>query len=143
MKLGDTMIVRELKVKKEIEKIKKFRLSDGSTMMMNGNVVYEFISPNTLKYKPCGIEEQKATTIKVDENFQTKLEEILRENHTEKWDGFQGSNPNVLDGDSFYFTIDLEEYSIDAMGYMSYPKNYGVVRKEIENLFQEYLPKEK
>lgn len=43
-----------------------------------------------------------------------------------KWDGFAGSNPNVLDGYSFSFNAETADgKTIHARGSNAYPENYG------------------
>ena len=46
-----------------------------------------------------------------------------------------------LDGDSFSFSLYTEDgKSISASGYMSWPKNYGEVEKELTNIFDALYP---
>ncbi len=54
-----------------------------------------------------------------------KVAEILSGLGIEKWNGFSGSDPNILDGESFSLTIILSDgRTVEARGCNSYPKNY-------------------
>ena len=69
-------------------------------------------------------------------NHKKKLINVLNEYNVAKWDGFHKSDQNVLDGDSFSFSMyTLEDRYISASGYMSWPENY----RNIEDAFDEIL----
>lgn len=52
-----------------------------------------------------------------------------------KWDGFSGSNPDVLDGEMFSLDIELEDGSLmSAHGSNAYPPNYGRFEEMLRDL---------
>ena len=56
--------------------------------------------------------------------------EKLEQLGVRKWNGFSGSNPNVLDGEMFSLEIELEDGSlISAHGSNAYPDNYQKFEK--------------
>ena len=67
-----------------------------------------------------------------------KIENILKKYEVYKWDGFNKSDQNVLDGNSFDISIILKnKETIRAYGYMKYPNNYREVKNELDNIFME------
>lgn len=121
------------------ENLKSFHFSYSTGTMSNSSVSYDLSYKDgvyTASVKPDGVAEEDASVYIVDEAFVSKLEAALQENHVERWNGFQKSNPNVMDGNGFsfsYYTMDLEGCS--ASGYMSWPGNYGEVKAAIEGVF--------
>ena len=67
-----------------------------------------------------------------------RIEKVLKDNHVEKWNGFNKNDKNVLDGDSFSMSITTREgEEIDAHGYMKWPTNYGEVKTELDKIFED------
>ena len=61
-----------------------------------------------------------------------------------KWDGFNKSDKNVLDGNSFSFSYsNTDNKSIEAHGYMKWPNNYREFRDEIKALYEKEFENEK
>ncbi len=109
---------------------------------MNADVRYKFnhkVKDNWYKIsvKEYGVSEEDAKLIEVDEEFRDKLEAIIDKYKVKSWDGFNKSDKNVLDGDSFSLSIHYPSGSVSAHGYMSWPKNYRDFRNEIDELFGE------
>ena len=75
-----------------------------------------------------------------EEEFAT-IEKVVMENTLDSWDGYQKSNPNVLDGGGFSFSAKFTDGSeIHASGSNACPENYGLVSHAINELivpFQE------
>ena len=95
-----------------------------------------------LKYKPLYVSEDEYKKIEVSSEVVNKLESILNKYSVSKWDGFNGNNKNVLDGDSFHFNVKMKDgSSVSASGYMKWPKNYSEVSAEIKSLFSIYTKK--
>ena len=105
-----------VKKNKEKEIIKKVEIGELTSLylgysrgyMMNANIRYDFKydkENNTYKViiKPYLIAEEDALEKEVDESFRDKLKEILVKYEVAKWDGFDKSDPNVLDGNDFSF----------------------------------------
>jgi len=105
---------------------------------MNAYVRYELECKDkcVLKYKPLYVPEEDYKKVEVDEEIIKELEAILNKYEVYKWDGFDKTNKNVLDGDDFHFSLSLKDgTSISASGYMSWPKNYREASGEIISLF--------
>ena len=129
-----------------ISDIKSFHFNYSVGYMANAYVVYE-IEYKDDKYfalvKPNGISEEDRKEIQVDKAFVSSVEEVLRKYQVEKWNGFNKSDQNVLDGDSFSLSIGNENGNyISASGYMKWPNNYSDVRKELDLIFMEIYNKE-
>ena len=124
-------------------------LSYSNGYMMNSNIQYDFkYDEETNKYiveiKPYLVDEDDKLVIEVDESFKDKLKEIIIKYELVKWDGFNESDKNVLDGDSFSFGAWFKDKtSIHASGYMMWPENYSNVRGELDSLFMNIYNKDK
>ena len=118
--------------------IKSLNYSYSQGYAMNTYVRYELECKEkcTLKYKPLYASDEETKVVEVSDDVLKKLEDILNKYEIYKWDGFNKSNKNVLDGNDFHFSVHLKDgTSISASGYMSWPKNYREVSSEISNLF--------
>jgi hypothetical protein len=118
--------------------IKSLNYSYSQGYAMNAYVRYELECKEKciLKYKPLYVPEEDFKKVEVNEEVVKELESILNKYEVYKWDGFNKSNKNVLDGDDFHFSVNLKDgTSISASGYMSWPKNYREVSDEISTLF--------
>ncbi len=125
-----------------ITSIKKFRYHYTTGYAMNDDVFYELNCEKKciIKIKQNGEREEEAHKISVKKEFIQELEGILKKYNVGTWNGFQKTNPNVLDGNSFSMNILFQDgTSIDASGYMSYPKHYRDVKKELNELFEKQL----
>jgi hypothetical protein len=129
------------KEKVEITNIKYFEYYHSAGMMMNSDerlILEKKDNSYQITIKKVNEPPESAITKKVTNSFAEILESILKKYNVEKWDGFNKSDPNVLDGSSFSITINMMDGNhISAHGYMMYPKDYGKVVKEIEELFEE------
>lgn len=108
----------------------------------NADIRYEYELKDGKYYasiKPYEVSEEDKTTKEVDKEFIIKVEEILNKYEVYKWNGFNKSDNDVLDGDSFSLSVSTEEETISASGYMSYPDNYLKVKNELDILFEELL----
>lgn len=93
-------------------------------------------------FKDAGISDKNATKFYPDEKFVNDLIALINKNKLVKWDKFHKSDKNVLDGDSFSFSVKLGDGRyISASGYEAYPSNYGEVRNAILNLFKQNMNK--
>lgn len=123
--------------------IKSLYLSYSRGYMMNANIRYKFFyDKKTDKYmvmvKPYLIDEDDELEVEVDNQLKDKLKDILVKYEVNKWDGFNKSDQNVLDGDSFSFGVNFDnDTSISASGYMMWPKNYREVVNELDNIFMD------
>ena len=121
-----------------ISNIENLRFSYTSGYMMNSDTRYELDCKEGcfLLYKPYGISSSEEKRYKVDNEIVLEIEKVLNKYNVSKWDGFDGNDQNVLDGDSFGFFVTMKNGdTIEASGYMSWPKNYGEVKSELEYTF--------
>lgn len=73
----------------------------------------------------------------IDKSVFDDISKIISENKIYNWDGFDKSDPDILDGYSFKLKlkyIDGEE--INAKGYMKYPKNYADGHKNLSDYLE-------
>ena len=93
-----------------------------------------------IKIKPNGIPEEETKEYEVSDELMIKLTDMLNNYEVYKWDGFDKSAKDVLDGDSFSFSIEKKDgTSIHASGYMMWPTNYRNVREEFKNIFNDLI----
>lgn len=61
------------------------------------------------------------------------ITELIDRNNGDSWDGFNGHNDGVMDGESFSFSYnDGKGRRISCSGYMSWPDGFGVVAATIK-----------
>ena len=131
-----------LKIKRkpvEIENIKYLHFGYSTGTMINAYVSYDLSYKDgkyIVKIKPNGKSEEEVKEREITKKEVKKIEEIVEKYEVYKWDGFNKSDPNVLDGNSFNMSITLKEGKIiSASGYMKYPNNYREVKDELDDLF--------
>ena len=128
----------------KIGKIESFSLSYTTGNTANANVRYALTVENgvcTAAVKPVNVPPEDERTFVVDADFVRELEQILIDNEVGKWNGFDKTDKNVMDGDSFSLYITMADgASVDAHGYMRWPKNYAAVRDAVEALFDAHMP---
>ena len=142
-------IIFIIKRKKEVEisKIKYFNFGYTTGNMIDAYVSYN-IELKDKKYlvsiKPTRIPEEETLKIEISPKEMNKIKKILKENEVGKWDGFQKSDKNVLDGNSFSLSVRFTNNdSISASGYMKYPNNYKKVQDELDKFFMNIYNKNK
>lgn len=115
----------------------KFFYSTGNGI--NESVSYELKCNNncTITVKKEGVSDEDATKIDVDKNVLDCVEKVLNKYNVSSWNGFDKNNRYVLDGNSFSLSIDYDNKSINAHGYMMWPKNYKEVKKELDRIFMD------
>ena len=126
--------------KKEIKDIKSFSFDTVDGMAINAGVKYS-IKLEENKYiatiRKNGKSEEDETKKEIFNEKVKELENILNKYNVSKWNGFNKSNKNVLDGHSFSLSIKLGDDSyVSASGYMRWPKNYKNVRNELKEFFE-------
>ena len=129
-----------LKEKIEIKDLKRITFSYSTGNEIYSNVRYSLECNESCKVtiKPSGISDDDKYETEVDSNFVKKVEDILNKYNVASWNGFNKSNQNVLDGDSFSIHIDYGNNGyISASGYMMWPDNYSDVRSELNTVFME------
>lgn len=115
------------------------RFSYTTGYMVNSYVWYEVnVSDGeyVAKIKPNMKSEEEVYEVELSKEEVSSIEDMLKEFDVYKWDGFNESDQDVLDGNSFSCSIKYSDgKSISASGYMRYPKNYRDVRDFLDNLF--------
>ena len=110
-----------------IYQINKLKYSYTNGYAKNSDVVYEIDCEDdcVLTIKEYGKEEDELININLTDKNMDKFESILNRNHILSWKGFSKSDKNVLDGDSFYFSLRYnDDEKLSASGYMMYPDYY-------------------
>lgn len=123
---------------KKIETIKELTFSYTVGYAMNADVSYKIECQEncTITIKPNGIPLEEAKTYQLSKKQITEIIAILNKYKVSSWDGFNKSDKNVLDGNSFHFYLkENNDSSISASGYMRYPKDYRTVKSELEAIF--------
>jgi len=122
-----------------------FNYSVGYAMNCQCSYKIDYIDNKFIaSYKKNGIPEEDRLKKEISSEKIKELENLLNNYKVYKWDGFNKSDKNVLDGDDFSLSITtLDKRHIRASGYESYPDNYGEVNKEIQNFFFEIFKEEK
>ncbi|MBR7069767.1 MAG: hypothetical protein IKI30_04905 [Oxalobacter sp.] len=88
------------------------------------------------KVRPVGVPDEKAVEAEVDETVMREIEAVFKKYEVGQWDGFKKYNRNVMDGRSFSLSLMMKNGdSLDASGYMEWPKNFSSVRQELDAIF--------
>ncbi len=136
-----------LRKKVNVTSVKTLSFSYSTGTAMNANVSYELTCEADkciAKIKPEGTPEEEAIKVETTLEIKEKIETILKEYQVEKWNGFDKSDPYVLDGNSFYLNVTMENAdTISASGYMKWPKNYGEFKTNLDLVFSEILNQNK
>ena len=131
-----------LKKEKNITNINKVYFNYSTGNYMNASVSYELICKDKcmLSFKDDGVSYEDAREYVVDKKILKEIEIILKQYHVARWDNFHKYDKNVLDGNSFSFRVCFENnQEIEANGYMKWPKNYQEVKKELNEIFSNYM----
>lgn len=121
-----------------IYQINKLKYSYTNGYGINDNISYEIDCEDNciLTVKGYGLNEDELLNINLTNKDMDKFETILNKNHVLSWKGFSKSDKNVLDGDSFSFSLRYnDDEKLSASGYMMYPDYYNKFQKE----FEEYV----
>lgn len=129
-----------------IENTKYFRFYYSVGYHYNGSYLYD-LELNDGKYyigyKIDGISDEDKLIKEISKDTLLELESILTKHNIYKWNGFDKSDNDVLDGDSFslYYKKENDE-KIDATGYMMYPDGYKEFRDDIHIFYEELFKNE-
>lgn len=133
--IGDLYKVKEFNV--DEFKSMTFSYSNGGDVA-NSQEIYEvekrddkYIATIKEKFKT----EDEIIEIEVDKDTLYNIFRIIDTYNVSSWDGFGEHDSNVLDGESFYFSLYVGDDKVNASGYMSWPDNYGKVQTEFTELF--------
>ena len=139
--IGLVLIFKKEEVK-SITNLERLHYSYSTSTMMNGYVSYDLDCKKEciLKYKPDLEPEENSKDYKIDNKDIKLLEDKLTELNISSWDGFDKSDKNVMDGNSFSFSLKCKDGTrVEAHGYMKYPKDYSKVTSELVTIFSKYI----
>ena len=86
--------------------------------------------------KEYGKDEKDVITKKLTNKDMDKFEDMINKYHILSWKGFNKSDKNVLDGNSFSFRLRYnDDEKLSASGYMMYPNHY----RDFKEKFEEYV----
>ena len=135
-----------LNKKVKIENTKSLRFTYTVGYFINADIVYE-LNLQDNKYiayhKIVGVKEEEKLKKEINKDIVLEIENILKKYKVYKWNGFNKSDKNVLDGNSFYFTYtNGNNENIHASGSMMYPSNYRDFKADIDTLFEDLFKEE-
>ena len=86
--------------------------------------------------KQYGKSEEETIEAKINDDTMNKIIDLFNKYDVIKWDGFSGTDKDVLDGDSFsmHFTYNTNK-NVSASGYMMWPNNYREVEDGLNEIF--------
>ena len=137
--LGGLMIILKRDVK-EISSLKSLEYSYSAGMTVNGYSRYkvECNDKCIALIKPVNLAEEEKKEIELTNDQVAVIEELLKKYEVNKWDGFNKSDANVLDGSSFSISIVMKNGDIiSAHGYMKWPDNFREVSSTLDSFFEE------
>ena len=123
-----------------MENLEYLHFSYSKGYAANSNIIYNIDRKDDkyiCKIKPYGISYEEVKEIEIDKDTLKKIEDIFNKYDVSLWDGFDGTDKYVLDGDSFSFYLKTKDNYISASGYMKWPSNYDNVREELDKIFNE------
>ena len=126
---------------KGITELSKLDLNYSTGTHVNAWVSYNIncVDKCILTIKPNNIDEGDKQEVELDKKTINKIIDILNKYDVVNWDGFNKTDNNVLDGNSFHMNLTIQNNeNISAFGYMMYPNNYNDVKKELDNLLSKY-----
>lgn len=68
----------------------------------------------------------------------TILKDALIVGKVNKWDGFNGEDPGVLDGEMFSFKVVIDGVKISASGSNNFPKGYFDFKNKLHEIISKY-----
>ena len=128
--------------KGEIKDIKSLHYSYSVGYAMYANYIYEIKCDDkcTIKIKPNGYSEEESKEYEISEDKLKEIINVLNKYEVSNWDGYSKSDPNVLDGDSFSFSLyEKDGTNISASGYMMWPDHYRDVKTELKEIFDSFI----
>ena len=126
----------------KIADIKLLHFSYSTGYHYNASIKFELECNDEciLYYKVDGVSYEDKKEHKVDKELVKEIADKLNEYNVVKWDKYNKSNPNILDGNSFSLDIEYkDDKKISASGYESWPTNYGNVKKNLNSAFSKYI----
>ena len=115
------LVLFYLKKEKNITNINKLTFSYSTGNYINASVSYELVCKDKciLSFKDDGVSYEDAKEYEVDKKILKEIEIILKQYHVARWNNFHKYDKNVLDGNSFSFSVSYgNNQEIEASGYM-------------------------
>ena len=73
----------------------------------------------------------------IDKSYFEKLAKVINDNKIYKWNGFDETDKNILDGYSFELIVKYKDDStLKAYGYMKYPDEYNIGHEALTNFLE-------
>ena len=130
------------------EELLSFELFNGGGMMMNSGstLVARRVGGRALvTVRTSGVALRDAPTFETDAKLLDRIAEVFARCDVASWDGFNESDPRVMDGYDFTFSATYGgRRSIHAHGYMMWPPRFGemsaAVQELVMPLYEERFP---
>lgn len=138
----NVLLFHNSKRNQKVLSIKSLNFYYSQWSMANSGVRYELNCKGdcTLLYKAHGVPFDNPIEYKVDKSTVLELEKLLNKYEVFKWNGFNKTDNNVLDGDSFSFSVVMgNDDIISASGYMKWPIHYWEVKKGLDTIFAKVI----
>lgn len=124
-----------------ISSIEYFKISYAGGFSMYNRSSYE-IEYKDNKYMaiilPNRIPDENRLEVEISKDEVDRVIDILNKYDVSKWDGFDEDDKDVLDGNSFSFSLTTQDNKkIEAHGYMRWPDNYDEVQSELSTIFMD------
>ena len=124
-----------------VDGLNEFTFTFGPMDIAYGDALYSAVLDEdtgtvTLRYKESGLPEEDTREKTADESVLQALEEILRQNGADRWDGFRGDDSWVMDGSGFSLDLSTADgVRISARGREYYPENFWPFENAVKSLF--------
>lgn len=132
-------VVEELR-KTGIKELRSLSFSTSGSII-NSGVCYELTSDDgqyAVKIKLDGQSNGEAKKYLISDEKVKELIKLFNQYAVWEWNGFEEHHPDVMDGSSFYFSLNVQDNKkIEARGYMMYPENYGEVIQKMIRILNE------
>ncbi len=90
----------------------------------------------TAQICPDGRPEEQTVSYVVPKDVAETIITLFRKYHVGRWNGFHKVDKHILDGRSFTLSVRFDSGStINAHGYMRWPKHYREIRAALDRLF--------
>ena len=104
---------------------------------IGGGTYHYELTGNTLRIEEMEHSDYGELEGTVSDAFAKGINDLISEHNLMSWNGFDGVDSEVLDGDGFSLTIELEDGSkITAHGSNSYPPGYRDFKKDIDSFMR-------
>lgn len=100
------------------------------------NIIDEKVVLNAKGYNAVNLNVEK----EIDKSYLEELAKIINDNEIYKWNDFDKSDKNILDGYGFNLEVNYSNgKTLKAHGYMKYPKNYNEGHKVLSEFLEQII----